>query len=64
MSNLNTGIVLNFANYLRNPSTSPEVFAKERGWLDDQGNPTADGRELVEALSGQDGTRSAFRNVS
>ena len=63
MNRLHVGIVLNFANYLRSASTPPEMFARERGWLDEQGNPTSDGIELVEALSGQYGTRSAFRNI-
>lgn len=40
---------------------SPLACAQERGWLDADGRPTADGLELANALSDQTGTRSALR---
>ncbi|MGF1503277.1 MAG: hypothetical protein ACFBSD_15835 [Paracoccaceae bacterium] len=38
-------------------------IAKARGWLDPMGRPTAEGRELIDELGGQDRTRSVFRTV-
>ena len=38
------------------------AFAKERGWITAEGEPTATGREIVESLSEQTGTRTAYGN--
>ena len=35
--------------------------ARRQGWLDEEGRPTKAGRELVEAIADQKGTRSVFR---
>lgn len=40
---------------------SPIDCAKERGWLDQDGAPTAEGLQVAEALSEQSETRSVFR---
>ena len=39
----------------------PLQCAQERGWVDANGVPTPEGRELSRALSDQQGTRSVFR---
>lgn len=35
--------------------------ARERGWIDENDELTKSGREVIEALSDQDQTRSVFR---
>lgn len=40
-----------------------EAYARERGWIDADGNRTPAGIELSKALSDQSGTRSAFRGT-
>lgn len=52
--------ILRFAQYLGQPGTAAEDFARRRGWLDQDGNPTPDGRTLVDELRRQAGTRSVF----
>jgi len=37
--------------------------AQKRGWLDQDGRPTAEGRRLIEALIEQKEQRSVFRNL-
>lgn len=37
--------------------------AQKRGWIDENGRPTEDGRQLVEALIAQIEQRSVFRNL-
>ncbi len=53
--------ILNFATQVGNPDTPPEDTARSRGWLDDAGEITDDGREVLKSLEDQGGTRSAFR---
>ena len=36
---------------------------RERGWIDQDGRPTEDGRRVIEALSGQNDQRSVFRHL-
>ncbi|MBK1634131.1 hypothetical protein [Rhodovulum adriaticum] len=43
--------------------TNPIATARRRGWLDAQGQPTRNGRELVAAMLGQRGTRPSLRVV-
>jgi hypothetical protein len=42
---------------------SSKTAARERGWIDQHGHPTEDGRRVIEALSGQKDQRSVFRNL-
>jgi hypothetical protein len=44
-----------------NDNIDPEVFARQRCWLDERGAPTKEGLEMLRALSDQQGTRSVFR---
>jgi hypothetical protein len=37
--------------------------AQKRGWIDQDGRPTMDGRRLIEALIEQKEQRSVFRNL-
>lgn len=39
----------------------PVDHAKRRGWLDESGRPTKEGRKLVDAMGDQSGTRTVFR---
>ena len=52
--------ILTFAEHV-GASDDAETVAKRRGWLDDAGEPTEEGREVIEALGDQDGTRTVFR---
>jgi hypothetical protein len=58
-----TGRILAFAQHCRGTDRSAEETARSRGWLDGEGWPTEDGRELIKALDEQDATRSVFRTV-
>jgi hypothetical protein len=40
-----------------------EVVARRRHWLDAEGRPTRQGRELLQELEKQTGTRSIYRNM-
>lgn len=58
--------ILNFAAHLAplDNETSPIEKAIMYGWLTNNGIPTRSGRELTEALKGQQSTRSVFRLVA
>jgi hypothetical protein len=43
---------------------SPVEAARSRGWLDENGEPTQEGRDLLQALDEQRQTRSALRGLS
>lgn len=54
--------IVAFAAHIgRSDLRQPEVIARRRNWLDAAGNPTADGLDLLTALSDQDATRTVFR---
>jgi hypothetical protein len=54
--------ILAFSAHLRSDADKDAAASAQRhGWLDTSGEPTAEGRKLVDALVEQDGTRSAFR---
>ncbi len=57
--------ILRVAAYLNDaqPRRPAADLARERGWLGPEGEPTPDGRDLVDALMDQAGTRSVFRNL-
>ncbi len=59
-----TSLIVGFARQLLGSAsaTDPKEEAAARGWLDAAGLPTEDGRKLIDSLTGQDGTRSVFRN--
>ena len=52
--------ILAFADHVGNEGHA-EAEAKSRGWLDDDGEPTEEGREVIKALGEQDHTRTVFR---
>ena len=53
--------ILSVAHHLVGPD--PEGSARVRRWVDDEGRPTGEGRELVKALGEQRATRTAVRNL-
>lgn len=53
--------ILAFAVHVGSPDTPPEETARARGWIDDDGRPTDEGREMLKSLGDQVGTRSVFR---
>lgn len=53
--------ILAFATQVGAPDTPPEDTARTRGWLDDTGALTDEGRDLLKSLDDQSGTRSVFR---
>ncbi|QFU07774.1 hypothetical protein PARPLA_02061 [Rhodobacteraceae bacterium THAF1] len=53
--------ILAVAGQMGNPATPAEQTATSRGWLDADGTPTDDGRDMLEAMGEQTGTRSVFR---
>ncbi len=57
--------ILAVAEHLKDGEPPRPAFdvARERGWIDPEGEPTKDGRDLVAALGEQAGTRTVFRNV-
>ncbi|WGH78045.1 hypothetical protein [Jannaschia ovalis] len=55
--------ILAFAANVGGATNAPEAKARRRGWLDDKGEPTADGRKLIDSLGDQDGTRTVFRGL-
>ena len=58
-------LILAFENYISQTGFGPEAMrqAQSRGWLDQQGRCTEEGKQLCIALSSQWETRSAFRNI-
>lgn len=55
--------IVAFAKQCGAESRDAEDVALRRGWLDADGNPTADGEALIEALDEQEATRTVFRSV-
>jgi hypothetical protein len=55
--------IIAFAQHCGTGQREPEAIARRRGWLDGEGWPTEDGRQLVAALDDQSATRSVFRTV-
>jgi hypothetical protein len=53
--------ILEFAHQIGAESRSAEDVARRRGWLDGEGNPTADDESLIAALDDQSATRTVFR---
>lgn len=55
--------ILAFAEKLTSEEgeNSAEAIARRRDWIDPDGRPTDDGRDLLRALRDQEGTRGAFR---
>ncbi|MBK1636898.1 hypothetical protein [Rhodovulum adriaticum] len=53
--------ILGFTRFLVHAADRVDHAALGRGWLDHEGQPTQEGRELIEALLGQDTARSAYR---
>ena len=43
--------------------TKTHLVAVERGWLDAGGQVTSAGRQLIRELTGQNGTRTVFRQL-
>lgn len=43
--------------------TNPIATARQRGWIDAQGQPTRQGRQLIASILGQRGTRPNLRVV-
>lgn len=56
--------ILHFAQHCGQPGRAPVDVAARRGWIDQEGRPTPDGRALVRELSHQTGVRSVFRGVA
>lgn len=52
-----------FAALLSSGSDGPAESARERGWLDENGKLTQDGRAVLKALNEQRNTRTALRNL-
>ncbi|MBK5933004.1 hypothetical protein C8N32_10544 [Rhodovulum imhoffii] len=55
--------IVAFARHCGHDGMAPHNAAQSRGWLDDVGHPTKDGRALLDALREQDNTRGIFRAV-
>ena len=53
--------ILNFATQVGNPDTPPEETARNRGWIDDSGEITDEGHDVLKSLDDQDSTRTVFR---
>ena len=58
-------LILAFENYISQTGFGPEGLqkAQSRGWLDQNGQSTEEGKQLCSALVSQVETRSAFRNI-
>lgn len=58
-------LILAFENYISQTGFGPEGLrqAQTRGWLDQNGQTTEEGKQLCSALVSQMETRSAFRNI-
>lgn len=57
----NKARLLAFAGQIGASGHSPEETARNRGWLDDAGEVTGEGRKALVELEEQAGTRSVFR---
>ncbi|MEE4117812.1 MAG: hypothetical protein V2I65_02230 [Paracoccaceae bacterium] len=55
--------ILAFARHCGSEEDEAEAFARHRGWIDADGTPRQEGRDLIEALDEQEATRSVFRGV-
>lgn len=53
--------ILGVAEQMGQPDTPATQTATTRGWLDKDGAPTDQGRQMLEDLDAQQGTRSVFR---
>ncbi len=60
-----TAVIIGFARHLSGGADlgGAEREARNRAWLDQDGNATRDGLELVRSLRDQTGTRTALRNI-
>lgn len=58
--------IIAFARHLSSCSEDTSAFDKARDnlWLDHNGAPTDAGRDLVDALTAQRGTRSVFHQIA
>lgn len=58
-------LILAFENYISQTGFGPEALSKaqSRGWIDQDGRCTEEGKQLCSALVSQVETRSAFRNI-
>lgn len=58
-------VIIGFARHLSGGTDlgGAEREARSRAWLDQDGNATRDGLELVRSLRDQAGTRTALRNI-
>lgn len=56
-------ILMNYAGRFRDHKAGQTAlsYAQERGWVDEDGKPTPDGKKAAAALADQLKTRSAFR---
>ena len=56
-------ILMNYAGRFRDHKAGQTAvsYAQERGWVDENGEPTPDGKKAAAALKDQLNTRSAFR---
>lgn len=59
-----TADILAFAHLIAGPAEHPLQAALSRHWLEADGAPTRDGRDLLRALREQAATRSALRNIA
>ncbi|MEL6257962.1 MAG: hypothetical protein AAFQ67_02755 [Pseudomonadota bacterium] len=60
---MNSRTIIGFAAQLvdHDGQAAAEAYARNRGWIDENGHPTTSGLDLVKALEDQTGTRTAFR---
>lgn len=58
--------IIAFAGHLSRSNEYASAFntACEKSWLDNNGTPTDAGRDLIDALTAQHGTRSVFRQIA
>ncbi|MHA7872299.1 MAG: hypothetical protein ACX939_08120 [Hyphococcus sp.] len=63
MTDINAALLVNFADKLLagNAGLTGLDYARQQGWLDENGAVTKAGREAATALRDQQHTRSAFR---
>ena len=55
--------ILAFARQCGSEQDEAGAFARHRGWLEADGTPRREGRDLIAALDEQEATRSVFRTV-
>lgn len=53
--------LINFARHVGAPDTDPRQTAINRGWLTESDEITEAGRDCLESLGDQSGTRTVFR---